>query len=506
MPDHTSDSLNLGDYLRPLRSRWWLVLLITGLATVGTYLYYVSKPKQYAATTTLFLERGNSVTDPGPQDPDRDARNRAVLLRTNAVAREVARDIKFQGDPRTLLDRLSVAPSEGTDFLTITIDGQDRRQITVLANAFARAYATLTDRTARARAKAAREEAERRLASVPQVPETRQARKQLSQNVQQLRVEENTSEPTARQLEPAAVPTTPTGPKPGRNALFALVLSGIIAMLLAYGLELLDRRVNRVEDIDEHYGRPVLVAIPHATDPEERSADALRLTPTFVEPFRTLRTALQLHATDPVDEETHDLSTILVTSAVIGEGKSTVARNLALTYLEAGVSVALVDADLRRPSLAAEFGLSNEPGLADVLSDQREIGEVMRVLRQRQNGARPNVGGRSPRFGLTLLSSGRLGGDPAALLAGSQLLRVISLLRASHDVVIIDSPPLLAVSDAVALMGTVDGVLLVSRLRTTPISAVEQLNDLLDRVRGANILGVVANDALDATDYGYNEQ
>jgi len=187
-----------------------------------------------------------------------------------------------------------------------------------------------------------------------------------------------------------------------------------------------------------------------------------------------------------------------------GSGKSTVARNLALAYLEAGVSVALVDADLRRPSLAADFGLSNEPGLADVLSDRRSVGEVMRVVRQRRNGAAPRPDA-STRFGLTLVSSGKLTGDPAALLGGSQLVRVISLLRASHEVVIIDSPPLLAVSDAVALLAAVDGVLLVTRLRTTPISAVEQLNDLLERVRGANILGVVANDALEPTGYGYDE-
>ncbi len=503
MPDHPSDSLNLGDYLRPVRSRWWLVLLIAATATAATYVYYAAKPSQYSATTTLYLERAQS--DVASVDPDRDARNRAVLMRTVAVAREVARDIGYQGNPRDLLARLSVAPSVGTDFLTISTSGTDPQATAVLTNAFAHAYDKLSDSNARERARQARVDAERRLAAVPQIPETRAARQQLSQGVARLRVEENTTQSRARQLEPAITPSAPTGPNPRRNALFALVLSGVIAMLLAYGLEHLDRRVNRIEDVGERYGRPVLVAIPRARDGEQDSTAGLGLAASFVEPFRTLRTALQLHATEPVDEETRPLGTILVTSAVVGEGKSTVARNLALAYLEAGVSVALVDADLRRPSLAADFGVRNEPGLADVLSDRRSVAQAMCVVRQSQNGAAPASGGRS-RFGLTLLSSGRLTGDPAALLGGSELVHVLSLLRASHEVVIIDSPPLLAVSDAIALLATVDGVLLVSRLRTTPISAVEQLNDLLERVRGANILGVVANDTLEPVDYGYNER
>jgi len=504
MPDHPADSLNLGDYLRPLRSRWWLVLVIAAIATAGTYVYYAAQPSEYSATTTLFLER--AALGGATLDPDRDARNRAVLLKTVAVAREVGREIGYRGNPRDLLTRLSVSASEGTDFLTLTTSGTDPLATARLTNAFARAYTTLSDRAARARAKLARVQAERRLAAVLRTPETQATRAELTQELARLRVEETSAQRTARQLEPAAAPSSPTGPNPRRNALFALVLSAVIAMLLAYGLELLDRRVNRIEDVSEHYGRPALVAIPRARAGEQNSNGGLRLMAPFVEPFRTLRTALQLHATDPADEEeeARPLSAILVTSAIVGEGKSTVARNLALAYLEAGVSVALVDADLRRPSLAADFGLSNEPGLADVLSDRRSVGEVMRVVRQRRNGAAPRPAA-STRFGLTLVSSGKLTGDPAALLGGSQLVRVISLLRASHEVVIIDSPPLLAVSDAVALLAAVDGVLLVTRLRTTPISAVEQLNDLLERVRGANILGVVANDALEPTGYGYDE-
>lgn len=504
MPDHPSDSLNLSDYLRPLRSRWWLVLVIVAIATIGTYIYYDAKPSEYSATTTLFLER--AAPGDATLDPDRDARNRAVLLKTVRVAREVARDIGYRGNPRNLLTRLSVSPTEGTDFLTLTTSGTQPEAIARLANAFARAYTSLTARAARAQAKLARIAAERRLAAVPPTLEMQATRTELTQELARLRVEETSAPPTARQLEPAAAPSSPTGPNPRRNALFALVLSAVIAMLLAYGLELLDRRVNRLEDVSEHYGRPVLVAIPRAYAEEQNSNGVLRLSPPFVEPFRTLRTALQLHATDPADEEDGDraLSAILVTSAIVGEGKSTVARNLALAYLEAGVSVALVDADLRRPSLAADFGVSNEPGLADVLSDRRSVDEVIRVVRQRHNGAAPSPDA-SSRFGLTLLSSGKLTGDPAALLAGSRLVRVISLLRASHEVVIIDSPPLLAVSDAVALLATVDGVLLVTRLRATPISAVEQLNDLLERVRDANILGVVANDTLQSPGYGYGD-
>jgi len=132
MPDHPSDSLNLSDYLRPLRSRWWLVLVIAAIATIGTYVYYDAKPSEYSATTTLFLER--AALGGATLDPDRDARNRAVLLKTVDVAREVARDIGYRGNPRNLLARLSVSASEGTDFLTLTTSGTDPQATARLTN------------------------------------------------------------------------------------------------------------------------------------------------------------------------------------------------------------------------------------------------------------------------------------------------------------------------------------------------------------------------------------
>lgn len=497
MQDHSSTSFDLSDYLRPVRAWWWLVLLITVLATGSTYVYFANKPKQYVASTTLFLEQAEPDAF---ADRARSARNDAVLLRTTATARIVAKEIGFKGDPRALLGSLSVTPSEETDFLTISVGGTDPQFIARLANEFAIAFSTITEGRARDQAKQERVRTQKQLEAIPETVATRTLRKELSERVQRLRIEEAGQGGMASQLEPALPPGAPTGPNPRRNALFAFFLSGLLGILLAYGLELLDRRLRRIEDIHEHYGRSVLATIPRS--PKNRhEVSGLTLNDTFVEPFRSLRTTLQLQATDSAIDEIHPPNTILVTSAVVGEGKSTVARNLALAYVEAGMSVAIIDADLRRPSLATGFGIDAEPGLTEVLSEQETVEAVMRVLHTGGNGAGPQPS----RFGLTVLTSGKTSRDPSALLSGWKLLRVVGMLRASHEIVIIDSPPLLAVSDALSLLSVADGTLLVSRLGVTPISAVEKLNGLLERVRDASILGVVANDAQETDDYGYSD-
>lgn len=500
MQDRSPDSLDLRDYIRPLRSRWWMVLLIVAVTTSCTYVYYSAKPKQYAASTTLLLESG-SEAGVAQTDPDRAARNDAVLLRTNRVATEVARDIGYEGDPRVLLGLLAVAPAAGTDFLDIVVTAQDPQFAADVANGFARAYATTTDRRARSRARQARLDAQRRLADVPATSANASARRLLAERIQSLRVEENLPATNVSQLEQATAPSTPVGPNPRRNALFALVLAAVIAMTLAYGLELLDRRVGRLEEVGERYGRAVLAAIPAAGRDAQQTPSVLRPQAPFVEPFRSLRTMLQLKATDSADTKALGLRTILVTSAVSGEGKSTVALNLALSYVEAGVSVALIDADLRKPRLATHFGVRNDPGLADVLSGDRPVEAVLRLLSD--NSSRADVRrAAAPQSGLRLLVSGQPSSDPAALLAGVGLLRVLNRLQTLSDIVIIDSPPLLAVSDAVALLPAVDGVLLVSRLKVTPTSAVQELNDLLGRVPDVNVLGVVANDVRERIGYG----
>lgn len=189
-----------------------------------------------------------------------------------------------------------------------------------------------------------------------------------------------------------------------------------------------------------------------------------------VEAFRTLRTNLQF-----LDFEGH-LKSLGITSALPGEGKSTVAANLAVAIAQAGRSAVLVDADLRRPELHRIFGVANRVGLTNLLVD----------------GAGEEALQSTKVDGLRLLTSGPLPPNPAELLSSPEMERVIALLGSSADVVIYDTPPATAVTDAAVLGAKIDGMLLVLRLGKAPRDAVMRAKKLLENAN-VRVLGVVAN-------------
>jgi capsular exopolysaccharide synthesis family protein len=187
------------------------------------------------------------------------------------------------------------------------------------------------------------------------------------------------------------------------------------------------------------------------------------------EAYRTLRTNVQFSSLD------QSLRTMLVTSAGPSEGKSTVLANLAITIAESGRRVIAADCDLRRPVLHALFGLSDRPGLTTMILEED--------LLPLQPTNVPN---------LRLLASGPLPPNPAELLASERMVRVIDRLAQEADLLLFDSPPLAAVSDAAVLAARVDGVLMVVDAGRTRRDTARQAKEQLERV-GARLLGVVLN-------------
>lgn len=199
------------------------------------------------------------------------------------------------------------------------------------------------------------------------------------------------------------------------------------------------------------------------------------------EAYRTLRTNIQFSSLDK------PLKTLLATSTAPDEGKSTTLANLAVTIAQAEQQVILVDCDLRRPSLHSLFGLPNEEGLTSVILEQGD-------------GPLPLQSTTVP--GLSLLSSGPLPPRPADLLGSRRMEALIERLRAEADMVLFDTPPVIAVTDAAVLASRLDGVLLVLQAGKTRRDRAREARRLLEKVK-ANIIGVVLNNARLEAGYGY---
>jgi tyrosine-protein kinase Etk/Wzc len=193
---------------------------------------------------------------------------------------------------------------------------------------------------------------------------------------------------------------------------------------------------------------------------------------TGAEAYRTLRTNLIF------SQAVQTLKTIVVTSASPGEGKTTTAANLAVTFAQQGMRVLLVDCDLRRARIHKMFNVPREPGLTELILDHEVAAEVIRS---------------TPVENLSVLTSGTLPPNPSELLGGPRMERALELLRELFDVIVIDSPPLLAASDASVLGTKTDGVLLVVRAGQTERGAAQQAVQQL-AVVGARVVGAVLND------------
>lgn len=199
------------------------------------------------------------------------------------------------------------------------------------------------------------------------------------------------------------------------------------------------------------------------------------------EAYRTLRTNIQFSSLDK------PLRTLLATSTAPDEGKSTTIANLAVTMAQSEQRVILVDCDLRRPSLHTLFGLPNEVGLTTLILDQSRSEVALQP---------------TPVAGLSLLTSGPLPPRPADILGSKRMEAVITYLRELADIVLFDTPPVIAVTDAAVLATRVDGVLLVLQAGKTRRDRAREARQLLEKVK-ANIVGVVLNNAEIEADYGY---
>jgi capsular exopolysaccharide synthesis family protein len=276
-------------------------------------------------------------------------------------------------------------------------------------------------------------------------------------------------------VEAAVAPVTPIRPKIPTNTL----LGGVVGLLVALGVVFL---VESLDDTLKHTSQitgtgagalPVLGFIPFFdTSDDKLPLVASQPRSPIAERFRALRTNIQFSSVD------HPLHTILVTSPAPGDGKTTVAANLAVALAQSGLQVALVDADLRRPTLHKKLNVANGGGISGLFVQPR-----LHLNGNLQSTGLP---------GLDVLTGGSTPPNPAELLGSVKMQEVLRLVKEQRELIILDSPPVTSVTDAVVLSSRVDGVILVVRPGQTRVGACRESIAELQRA-GANILGIVLN-------------
>jgi receptor protein-tyrosine kinase len=473
-----SSTVSPFELLSVLWRRRAIVLAVFGVSVVASLGLSLRSPKQYSSSAQLLFREpgfaqalfGNGLFQNGPEEPQRTTQTNIDVVTSMSVATKVQSQLHSTGSLQGLLKSISVTPSSNANIATIQATRSSPKEAAAVANAFAGGYIAYRRETDRGLVSQAEELVSQSLARANAAE-----RPKLEESLRQLRVLRSLQTGNGEVIAYARPSGTAVSPKPARDVL----LGGVLGLLLGCGLALLvdflDRRLKTIEDIERAYGGyPVIASIPHAPAGDQRAFD---VDGPLGEAYRILRENLRFF--DPGG----NAHCFLITSAEEGEGKSTVAVNLALAIAAVGQRVLLVEADMRRPSAAAQLGVrSRVPGLSDLLISQASLEECLVPVEVDSH--------------ITVMPSGTMPPNPADLLSAGRMSEILTGLRDTADVVIIDSPPLLPVADTRVLvrMPEIDGVVVVSRASVSQRDRVRAARRILDqstrRIFGLVITGV----------------
>jgi capsular exopolysaccharide synthesis family protein len=258
-------------------------------------------------------------------------------------------------------------------------------------------------------------------------------------------------------------------------------------------LESFDRRL-RHPVVEAEYGLPLLASIPFSRKAHAATRSGARVPVAIMEGVRGVRTMLDHGAGSNGAPRS-----VLITSAVSGEGKSTLIKSLALGYFESARSVLVIDADLRRPMIHELFDAPLVPGLSDVLRGAIPLSDAVQQVQP--GNLEPAIGAHDAPV-LHVLTSGAGISDPGALLGSENFSSLLATAVAEYDIVLIDSTPILAVSDAIPMATQVDAVVVVARSDYTTRDAAQRCRQALERLEHVNVVGVVANAVREDTKLG----
>jgi len=399
--------------------------------------------------------------------------------------------------PEAFLGASAVVPRPNADLLVITVNDGDAKLASRLATIYAQEYTKYRSALDTAAFTRARLEVERVITRLERRNERQSALyASLIDKQQQLRTIEALQTANASVVRDAGT-AYKISPRPKRNAILGLVLGLVLGLGLAFLREALDTRVRTTEEIEHVLGMPLLARIPEPHR-ELQSANRLvmvaRPSSSEAEAYRILRTNFDFFNLDA------GARTVMVTSAISQEGKSTTIANLAVALTRAGHRVVLVDLDLRQPILGRFFNLA-QPGAADISLTREPLEQVV----FEDGETRPvSDDGEQRQGSLEVLTSRRMAQGAGEYVGSGELGRILEMLRDRADIVLVDAPPLLLLGDALQLSAKVDAIIVVTRLGVVQRQMLPDLRRALDSCSAAKLGFVVTGaDREDTYRYGY---
>jgi succinoglycan biosynthesis transport protein ExoP len=483
-------------FTRALRRRWAVIVLCALVVPATAVALSLRQEKQYTASASLLFRDpqfdqklfGSTAFQPSI-DPAREAATNVKLVSLETVAARTAKALGNQITASDVQNAITVESEGQSDVASIKATHHDPTFAAKLANTFAQQFIVFRREADRSKIGSAEQLVQAQLDRLPSSEQTTEQGRSLRVQAEQLRVLAALQTGNAELVQPAQPPSSPSAPTPVRNGVVGGLLGLLIGCGFAFLLERSDRRLRTAREIGDAFGRPILGTVPQSRSIAK--AGGLRaLNAGEAEAFRMLRANLRYFNVDS------EIKSVLITSAAPAEGKSTVAMHLALTAAAGGSQVLLLEADLRKPTLAHRLGISPSEGLSQVLAGGRELKDAVKHVRLGTNGADART--------VDVLPTGPIPPNPSDLVESDRMRQIVRAAEAAYDLVVIDTPPTSIVSDAIPLVNEVSGVIVVSRLGKTTRESAAHLRRQLEHL-SAKTLGVVVNSVGrgGGPDYGY---
>jgi polysaccharide biosynthesis transport protein len=482
-------------YLQILRRRKWWVGFAAALGLAASLAFSLTAHKEYSATAQLLVQpfvdaSGVGVTQPQPVTQT-DVETELQLVASAPVQQAVR--ARLNSAPP-----ISASEVGQTNVMAITATSGMPSQAALIANAYATAFVQYQQSVAERSLATAEAQLRSQINSLslqlkpfrgnttsPEASALLNQQAVLKEQLAQMQVSGAVNTGNVVLVTPAQTPTSPSSPKPARDALLGLAAGLALGLGAAFLRDSLDDKLSSKEAAEQAGGAPVLAMTPVVPSWRRRQPLVVVMTdPTSpaAESYRSLRTSLQFA------RQERQLRSVVVTSPGAGDGKTSTLANLGVVFAQAGDRVLLVSGDLRRPRIAEFFGLAENVGLTSVLLGEHTLEQALQPA--------PGVDR------LTLLPSGPVPPNPAELLNSSQVQGIFARLRDHYDLVLIDSPPVLPVTDAAILSRCADATLMLAAAGQTRRGDLHRAVEKLDQ-SGTTILGVVLNKVTKQTGRGY---